>query len=105
MIFLPAAIVSSRISLNRCESSLGSEQSIEQNNLQWEVTRYQAEILYPTKCYWLVIKMFLPVHFTLVLLVEVNQIIFLRVRSPIVCFKLLNISFSDLLANITKLHR
>lgn len=33
---LPEAIASSRISLNRCESSLESEQSIEQNNLQRE---------------------------------------------------------------------
>ena len=39
VIFLPAAIASSRMSLNRCESNLGSEQSIEQNSLQCEVTQ------------------------------------------------------------------
>lgn len=31
--YLPAAMASSRMSLKRCESSLGSEQSIEQNSL------------------------------------------------------------------------
>jgi hypothetical protein len=36
VILLPEAIASSIISLNRCESSLASEQSIEQNNLQKE---------------------------------------------------------------------
>ena len=51
--------------------------------------------LLPNKRFFL-ITMFLPIHITLALLVQINQIIFLRVRPPIVCFKLLNISFSDL---------
>jgi hypothetical protein len=39
---------------------------------------------------------FLPVHIPLVLLVQLNQIIFLWIRSPVVCFKFFNFSFSNL---------
>lgn len=105
MIFLPAAIASSRISLYRCESSLGSEQSIEENSLPREVTPYiKVDIFYKEKKALAHHNALLPVHVTLALLVQVNQILLLRFRSPIVRLKLLNIRFSDLLSYNIKLH-
>jgi len=86
------------MSLNRCESSFASEQSIEQKSLQREFTSdntFKASYKNGT-CTPQINSAVLPVHIPLVLLVQLNQILFFWVRTPVVCFKLLNISFSDL---------
>ncbi|WVZ06874.1 hypothetical protein V8G54_020220, partial [Vigna mungo] len=99
----PAAIASSRISLNRCESNLGSEQSIEQKSLQWELTLdIKLNLSKYGSCASQTCNAFLPIHVTLALLVQIHQIIFFRVRSLIVCFELLNISFRDLLVHCSE---
>lgn len=90
---LPAAIASSRISLNRCESSLGSEQSIEQKSLWRKEYKWLIwKSLKQREAHLLIV----PVHISLAVLVQVNQIILLRIRSSIVCFKLFNICLSNL---------
>jgi hypothetical protein len=71
--------------LNRCESSLASEQSIEQKSLQREVHQLTIKNIKPltrmtratAQQNEQINSAFLPVHIPLVLLVQLNQIIFL----------------------------
>lgn len=81
----PAAMASSRISLKRCESSLGSEHSIEQKSLQKRGQEGLKNIrtLFTIKLACLrkygrrSMLILIPIHIALVLLEQINQIFLL----------------------------
>lgn len=87
------------MSLNRCESSLGSEQSIEQNSLR-KKKYFLKDQLGMCRKKRIVMSSSLPVHITLEFLEQINQIFLLWLRASVICFKFFNISFSDLQLNI-----